>query len=165
MYFFTADQHFGHNKPFIYEARGFTSIEEHDTELIRRHNEVVKDGDVVVHAGDFTLLPRERAIEYVKQLNGQHIFLRGSHDRWLSNTAPTMWEKTIDGQHVVVCHYAMRTWGRSHYGSWNLFGHSHGKLEPIGKQWDVGVDNNNLYPVSWERVKEIMSARPDNPNV
>jgi calcineurin-like phosphoesterase family protein len=57
-----------------------------------------------------------------------------------------------------------------HYGhtsiinSWQLYGHSHGKLPPIGKQWDIGVDNNNFYPVSFNKICEIMVARPDNPN-
>jgi calcineurin-like phosphoesterase family protein len=57
-----------------------------------------------------------------------------------------------------------------HYGhaniinSWQLYGHSHGKLAPIGKQWDIGVDNNNFYPVSFNKICEIMVDRPDNPN-
>jgi calcineurin-like phosphoesterase family protein len=59
----------------------------------------------------------------------------------------------------------MRTWARSHYNSWQLYGHSHGKLEPIGKQWDIGVDNNNYYPVSFDQITEIMKTRPDNPNL
>jgi calcineurin-like phosphoesterase family protein len=63
-----------------------------------------------------------------------------------------------------VCHYAMRTWARSHYNSYQLHGHSHGRLEPIGKQWDIGVDNNDFYPVSLDGIAEIMSKRPDNPN-
>ena len=33
-------------------------------------------------------------------------------------------------QLVVLCHYAMRVWDRSHYGSWHLYGHSHGNLPP-----------------------------------
>lgn len=51
----------------------------------------------------------------------------------------------------------MRTWERSYHGSWQVFGHSHGRLEPIGKQWDVGVDNNNFYPVSFDKLSSIMS--------
>ncbi|KKL16922.1 hypothetical protein LCGC14_2490690, partial [marine sediment metagenome] len=62
-------------------------------------------------------------------------------------------------QFIVVCHYAMRRWERSHYGSWQLYGHSHGRLEPIGLQHDVGVDNNNFYPVSLIELVEIMKHR------
>jgi len=67
--------------------------------------------------------------------------------------------KTIEGQTVVALHYAMRTWPQSHYGSWQVFGHSHGNLPPIGLQWDVGVDNNNFYPVSFDELKIIMEKR------
>jgi len=58
----------------------------------------------------------------------------------------------------------LRTWPLSHYNSWHLYGHSHGKLEPIGKSWDIGVDANNYYPVSFARIHDIMQHRPDNPN-
>jgi hypothetical protein len=38
-------------------------------------------------------------------------------------------------------------------------------LPPIGKQWDVGVDNNDFYPVSLPQLKEIMKTREDNFNL
>ena len=133
-----------------------------DAELIRRHNEVVGDGDVVMHAGDFAYRNRRSAQSYAAALRGTHIFLRGSHDHWLGADAHEIWQETIDGQHIVVCHYALRVWPRSHYGSWQLYGHSHGKLAPLGKQWDIGVDNNSFYPVSFEQLRQIMRERPDN---
>jgi calcineurin-like phosphoesterase family protein len=127
----------------------------------------VGDGDTVVHAGDFTMRRKARqAQEFIRRLNGQHIFLRGSHDHWLDRaTAHVLWEQEIEGQHVVVCHYAMRVWPRSHHNSWQLYGHSHGMLPPIGKQWDIGVDNNDFLPLSFDQVREIMRSRPDNPNL
>lgn len=165
MYFFTADEHYGHKNILQYCRRPFASVEEMDQELIRRHNEVVGTDDTVIHAGDFTLLKKAEAQGYMRQLRGHHSFLRGSHDRWLGNTPPTMLELTIEGQFIVVCHYAMRVWPRSHYNSWQLYGHSHGKLDPIGKQWDIGVDNNNFCPVSFEQLRAIMLGRPDNLNL
>ena len=166
VYFFTADFHLGHSNIIKYTNRPFDSVEEMDREIIKRFNSVVSKNDITVHAGDFTLAKREVAEEYIKQLNGQHIFLKGSHDYWLKGTkSHEIWEKRIDGIYVVCCHFNMRVWARSHYNSWMLYGHSHGKLEPIGKQWDIGVDNNNFYPYSFEQIKEIMKDRPDNPNL
>lgn len=161
-YFFTSDQHFGHDNIIKYCSRPFLSIEEMDACIIQRHNEIVKPGDVVIHAGDFTLKNRIAAQLYIKQLNGNQVFLKGSHDSWLPDSYSTRWERTIDGIHIVVDHYAMRVWPRSHYNSWMLYGHSHGRLEPIGKSWDIGVDNNNFYPVSFSSLKQIMVDRPDN---
>ena len=165
MYFFTADEHYGHRNIIKYCNRPFKSVEEMDSEIIRRHNEKVSKNDTTIHAGDFTLSKdRAKAQDYVKRLNGNHVFLRGSHDYWLDNRYHEIWERTIGDTHLVVCHYAMRTWARSHYKSWMLYGHSHGTLDPIGKQHDVGVDNNGFYPVSFEEIKAVMGDRPDNPN-
>ena len=166
MYFFTADQHFGH--PSIIEncARPFSSIIEMNEEIIKRHNEVVSNNDIVIHAGDMTFKKSfQETQKYVKQLKGQNLFLIGSHDSWLTGLRRSyIWANMIEDKYVVVCHYAMKTWPRSHYNSWQLYGHSHGRLEPDGKQWDIGVDNNNFYPVSFEQLKEIMKNRLDNFN-
>jgi len=35
-----------------------------------------------------------------------------------------------------------------------LDGHFHGELEPVGKPWDVGVDNDGYTPVSFDRIRE-----------
>lgn len=165
MYFFTADEHYGHANIIRYCNRPFKSVDEMNEDIIRKHNAVVMTDDVVIHAGDFSLAKVEIASKYVAKLNGHHIFLQGSHDHWLPRSALQIWEKNIDGIYVVVCHYAMRTWARSHYNSWQLYGHSHGTLPPIGKQWDIGVDNNDFYPVSFKKLSDIMKLRPDNPNL
>ena len=165
MHFFTADEHYGHRNIIRYCQRPFADVEEMDRELIRRHNEVVGPEDTVIHAGDFTLQKKSGAEKYLRQLQGHHCFLRGSHDRWLGKTARGMLELTVEGQFIVICHYAMRVWHRSHYNSWQVYGHSHGKLEPVGKQWDIGVDNNNFCPVSFDQLQAIMASRPDNLNL
>lgn len=165
MYFFTADEHLGHANIIKYTKRPFTSVQEMDEEIIKRHNEVVRPNDNVIHAGDFALVPKEKVREYWSRLNGNHCFLRGSHDRWMDHRYQEIWEKTIQGQKVVICHYAMRTWAASHWNSWHLYGHSHGNLSPIGKSWDIGVDTNNFYPYSFEQIKEIMNKQSDNPNL
>ena len=166
MYWFTSDEHYNHKNIIKYCNRPFDSVTEMDRGLRERHNSVVNNAtDVVIHAGDFTLGRERKAAEYISQLHGQHIFLKGSHDYWLPKNTCSIWEKTIDKQFVVVCHYAMRTWHRSHYNSWQLFGHSHGNLEPEGKQWDIGVDNNDFYPVCFDDLKKIMETMPDNFNL
>jgi len=161
MYFFTADEHYHHAKIIQYCNRPFTSVEQMDGTLIANFNSVVGRDDVTVHAGDFGFFKtRQEAEVVIKRLHGNHIFLKGSHDRWLPDSAKTQWRRMIDGQFIVACHYAMRTWERAHYGSWQVYGHSHGMLAPIGKQWDVGVDNNQFMPVSFEQLKGIMAILP-----
>lgn len=164
MYFFTADEHYGHVNIIKYCMRPFSDITIMDNTLIANHNAIVKSNDITIHVGDFTLASKEFAQSIIKRLSGQHIFLKGSHDRWIDKPN-YIWERTIDDQFVIACHYAFKVWAKSHYNSWNIYGHSHGRLPPTGKQWDVGVDNNKFFPVSWEQLKMIMATRPDNFNL
>jgi len=166
MYFFTSDEHLGHANIIKYCNRPFNSVQEMDAHLIQCHNRVVSKGDTVVHAGDFTLIKDFRKIKrnYIDKLNGNHIFLKGSHDYWLENDHLVIFQKTIKSQFLVVCHYAMKTWHRSHYNSWQLHGHSHGTLKSEGKQLDIGVDNNNYYPFSFDDILIIMNTLKNNFN-
>jgi calcineurin-like phosphoesterase family protein len=176
---FTSDEHYFHEnleegRSIIkYAKRPFATIEEMNAAIIARHNEVVKDDDEVWHLGDF-VLGNDSVDKYVKivnQLKGRHHFLYGSHDRWMEHilgkgaeNLPYIREIKIEKIRITLCHYAMRRWPHSHHGSWQLYGHSHGELPPIGKQYDVGVDNNNFYPVSFEFLKNFMKDRIIEPN-
>lgn len=163
MYYFTSDEHYDHFNIIAYCKRPFHSVTEMQSALIDRHNSIVKTEDIVIHAGDFCF-QEQTAKKIIPLLNGKHIFIRGSHDSWLHRKAVQIWEKKIENILVVVCHYSMRTWPKSHYNSWQLYGHSHGRLAPMGKQHDIGVDNNNFFPVSFEKLKMIMEQQPNNPH-
>ena len=167
MYYFIADEHHFHKNIIKYCNRPFENVKEMHEILIKNHNEVVTKNDVTIHAGDFSFGSKERTYKkIISRLNGKHIFLKGDHDKWLGNTGNWCWQKRIDKIPVFVCHYAMRVWWLSHYNSWQVFGHSHGKLDMdgLGKQWDIGVDNNDFKPVSFEQLREIMENRPNNFN-
>jgi calcineurin-like phosphoesterase family protein len=57
-------------------------------------------------------------------------------------------ELNTEGMRLVLCHYALRTWRHIGKGALNLHGHSHGRLKPLARQYDVGVDVWNYQPVS-----------------
>lgn len=164
MHFFTADEHFAHTNILKYCDRPFKDTEEMDNEIIRRHNELVKTCDTVWHLGDFTLREEKEALNYIRRLNGSHVFIKGSHDYWADNVfnvpLPYIIEEMINGIYVVGCHYAMRTWPRSYHGSILAYGHSHGNLPPDKNQWDVGVDNNDFYPVSLDKLLKLTKYEP-----
>ncbi len=157
MYFFTADQHYGHKNIIKYCERPFADVDEMDSTIRQRHNSLVTDDDTVVHVGDLAFA-KKRPQQLIDTLKGKHVFIKGSHDKWLHGSPP-IWETEIAGHSIVVCHYAMRTWPRSHYGTWHVFGHSHGRLPDQGLSYDVGVDVNGFYPVSFTRLYEIMVAK------
>jgi len=157
-YFFTADEHYFHQNILKYTQRPFTTVEEMNEKLIRRHNEVVGKNDTVIHAGDFALAAKKKVGEIIEQLNGYHVFLQGSHDKWGTNL-PFLWERKIGDVYVVVCHYPMLSWPRSHYGSIMLHGHSHGRLtNPPDRVLDIGVDSWDYYPVGLDEIRRWVEA-------
>ena len=83
--FAVSDTHFGHDKPFIYEPRGFKSVQEHDETLISRWNETVPPDGVVIHCGDFCIQKDEAGFwEIVRRLNFGTLFaLQGNHNSGL----------------------------------------------------------------------------------
>ncbi|MFP4019855.1 MAG: metallophosphatase [Bacteroidales bacterium] len=169
--FFTADYHLGHNNIIKYCDRPFSSVEEMDETIIDNHNSVVGKDDIVVHAGDLCLYKSYDRVKrnYIDRLNGQLIFLMGSHDKWLSKceNIRDIWKGEVGGAYIVICHYLMRIWPLSHYGSWHLYGHSHGRAVPLeeGKQLDVGVDCHNFYPLSFDDIVDLMQYKEENPNL
>jgi len=178
MIFFTADHHFGHENILKYAKRPWKNIEDMNENLMTRWNDTVQEGDTVFYVGDFTLKDRGYAESIIKRLNGVIFFMPGSHDSWWSDkiyslktktdsafSAPALYEfkgliknDAGFGLPIVLCHYAMRSWAVSHYGSWHLFGHHHGNLEPYGLSFDIGVDCWDYYPVSLDQVKNKMAT-------
>ena len=110
----------------------------------------------------------------IQQLNGKICLIAGNHESSARDCASDFewikdyYELTVDDQDahngkrfIVLFHYAMRVWNASHYGTWHLYGHSHGDLpdDPNSLSIDVGVDIHNFYPLSYEDVKKIMSLK------
>lgn len=174
MIYFTADQHLGHANIIKYCQRPFHSIEQMDKTILDNTFDTLKKGDTLYCLGDLTFRDTiaQEFLRKLIQIGVGLVYLRGNHDSKIMRVfyplkIPVDSLKTcnFDNQVVVLCHFAMRIWDRSHYGSWHLYGHSHGTLPPLGKSYDVGVDNNNFAPVSWEQIKVIMQDLDDNPNL
>lgn len=173
---FTSDHHFGHDRIRKYCSRPYTCVEHMDQDLIRRWNSVVGEHDQVYHLGDFCLGNETAAANYFVQLAGRiHVLYNPSHHdkRWLPPHIHALHRFTSrsgyrvkfelpiitleipqygDRQALVLSHWPMDSWDRSHYSSWHLFGHCHGKVYHLKKAFDVGVDCNNFTPVSLEEV-------------
>lgn len=169
--FFTSDTHFGHEGILGFRT-AFTTVREMNECLIDQWNAVVKSGDRVYHLGDFALWRRGDEgglIDLCNRLRGQIYLIRGNHDSAAEHRLVRgrfVWIRRLEGltvekQFMVMCHYAMRTWDRAHYGSWQLHGHSHGGLAqlPGYKQMDVGVDCHGFTPISFEQVRAVMATK------
>jgi calcineurin-like phosphoesterase family protein len=166
MLFFTGDTHFGDTRVLRIDRRPFGSVAEHDEALIGYWNETVGPDDEVWHLGDFTRgSGKNRADELLSTLNGRKHLIIGNNDDAATISA-SGWasvqhyaEMTVDGKLFILCHYPFRTWNQMGKGSINLHGHSHGKLKPIPRQHDVGVDAWDFRPVTLDMVLARRRAR------
>ena len=167
MIYFTADLHIGHDKDFIWKERGFSSIEEHDREILKKWNEVVKPEDTIVILGDLAMGQDEERWDYVFfNLNGDIEFIQGNHD---TNRKMNMYENDYKMTSLGAAYfwkYKKKNFYLSHYPTlvaneddkkffWNLSGHTHSKDKFEYGQYhiyNVAVDAHDCYPVSIEQI-------------
>jgi len=150
--FFTADTHFGDHRTINIWKRPFASTAEMDALILERWNATVTPEDEVWHLGDVARRPAD-VVGWLARLNGRKHLLRGNNDPD-ATLAAEGWasvgdyaEVEQDGRKLVLCHYPFRSWNGQHRGSLNLHGHSHGRLKPMPRQYDVGVDVHDYAPV------------------
>jgi len=164
---FTADTHFGHGGALGLYRRPFASVAAMDAALIERWNRVVSPTDDIYHLGDFAVRQKPERIEALLQaLHGRKHLVTGNNDdvaaleaRGWCSVQPYL-ELDADGVRLVLCHYALRTWRHMGKGALNLHGHSHGRLKPLARQYDVGVDVWNYQPISLTMLAARLSRRP-----
>jgi calcineurin-like phosphoesterase family protein len=157
---FTADTHFGHAGALSLYRRPFGSVVEMNAAMLARWNDTVGAEDDVWHLGDFALrTPVAAVATLLLALNGRKHLVTGNNDSaeivalpaWSSVQAYA--EITVEGQALVLCHYAFRTWNGMAKGALDLHGHSHGRLKPLPRQTDVGVDAWDFRPISVRRMR------------
>ena len=157
--FFTSDTHFGHGGALGLYRRPFASVAAMNEALVERWNETVGPDDVVWHLGDFAIRQRTEIVtELLARLNGRKHLVAGNNDPsetreldgWGSVQPYT--EITADDVPLVLCHYPFRSWRGMGKGWVNLHGHSHGRLKPLPRQFDVGVDVWGFRPVTLEEI-------------
>lgn len=175
---FTSDLHFSHANVIKYSNRPFKDVKEMNEAMILKWNTVVKPGDRVYVLGDASFDSEENTLKILKRLMGQKYLIYGNHDKKVIRKSKILQDQFVwcrdletikisdktayEGkQRIVLCHYAMRVWEKSHFGAWQLYGHSHGNLkdDPNALQLDVGVDNWGYTPVSYETIKKEMKRK------
>jgi len=168
--YLTSDTHFCHTPNFLWEPRGFSSVEEMNEAIVERWNKVVKPNDRVIHLGDVMLSDTEKGLEYFKRLNGEICLIFGNHD------SPRRQEELAKLPNVIILGYAhvfkykKLTFYVSHYptltGNYdekyfsqhviNLHGHTHQQANFLYPNnpfiYHVGVDSHNCTPVHIDEV-------------
>jgi len=157
--FFTSDTHFGHGGALGLYRRPFASVAAMNEGLVERWNETVGPDDVVWHLGDFAIRQRPTVVaDLLARLNGRKHLVAGNNDpqetRELEGwgSVQSYLEMEVDRVSLVLCHYPFRSWRGMGKGWVNLHGHSHGKLKPQSRQFDVGVDVWGFRPVMLDEI-------------
>lgn len=176
MIYLTSDLHFNHNRGFIYEPRGFHSVEEMNEAIILRWNNIVKPEDDVYLLGDVMLGDYSAGVECVRQLKGRIHIVLGNHDSdnriELYRSFPNVVEIAqaikfkYNGYHFFLTHYPCFC-GSLHHESLkkttcNLFGHTHSKsrfYQDIPFMYNVAVDAHNCAPVNLDKIIEEMEEK------
>jgi calcineurin-like phosphoesterase family protein len=177
--FYTSDLHFGHNRGFLYEPRGFKTIQEHDAAIIENWNKIVKDNDIVYLLGDTMLNDNDNGIKCLNALNGHIWFICGNHDTSeriyrIYHDCPNIRFLGSDNELNCACAYKYKEKGfnlyLSHYPTItssvenmaplkhhiiNLHGHIHSKnkfYQDMPFCYNVTLDAHNNTPVSFDKI-------------
>jgi calcineurin-like phosphoesterase family protein len=171
--YFTSDWHLYHANIIKYSHRPFADTVEMNQVILDNLNSKVEEDDWLYFLGDMAFVRDEQIlINWLDKVRCKNIaFIKGNHDRAASKIRDRffwyrdMMEIEVENQPIVLCHYAMRVWNKSHHGAWQLYGHSHGSLpdDPNALSMDVGVDTNNFQPYSMDDIRLIMSKKTFKP--
>lgn len=181
---FTSDLHFGHDKPFVYEPRGFSNIWDMNEAIIKNWNSVVNIEDEVYILGDLMLNNNENGLKCIKQLKGRLHIVLGNHDtttrrelyKGLYNVENICEAESVKiaGHRFFLCHYPVLC---SNYDDndrplskrlISLCGHTH-TTNPF-QDWDKGMiyhvelDAHNCTPVLVDDIIEDINERIKNGN-
>jgi calcineurin-like phosphoesterase family protein len=167
--FVTSDWHFNHNKPFIWETRGFNSIEEMNEKIIENYNKIVKDDDIVYVLGDCMLGELESGLQLISRLKGKKYLAYGNHctdNRLTAFKEEGVFEDIQMGYRIkfkktlfIATHYPTIVANGNENKTLNLYGHTHQKTNFYQDNsgirtymYHVGVDSHNNTPVNLENI-------------
>lgn len=171
MIYFTSDLHLGHDREFVWEARGFENVREMTKAIFNGINETVGPEDTLYILGDLMLNDTEAGITLLKSLYCAdiHIIL-GNHD---TVERAALYKKCWNVTEVVyatvlkygkwrfyLSHYWTQTCNTTDHGPTksliNLYGHTHQPMpfaeDDAWQNYNVGVDAHGCKPVSIEQV-------------
>lgn len=180
---FISDTHFYHENIIKYCNRPFKDASEMNEVLISNWNALVKPNDDVIIGGDFIHSGNLELIHSIMdRLNGDKWLVYGNHcyqnkferDEICKRFNYHCWDAMdfqVEDSEVEdgflkfhVNHYPCEFWTR---GAIHLHGHIHSgknstaseKLAFKSLRYDIGVDNNDFKPTSYEQIKVIITKQ------
>ena len=181
MIFLTSDLHLYH-KSFIYEPRGFHSVEEMNSAIEKNWNDIVTDDDDVYVLGDLIFKGEHNALDdamsIVRRLKGKKHLILGNHDGSMKIELYQKESSIVEIESAKYYWYKGRQYYMSHFPSvtvdpevekpknWivNFFGHTHKKekfYNGLPFMYNVSLDAHNNRPVSIDEAIADIKAKTE----
>lgn len=177
-YFFSSDYHYFHKNILFYENRPFKTVEEMNETIIKRHNERVKNNDIIFFLGDWGFYASKNAehrgegmpiriSELQKKMNGTFYSIKGNHDRSENKLNIANYRMILNkgGIYINLVHRPQDTiiYDYQYYYPLTICGHVHSKFKTkeiekdnkIALLVNVSVETNNYYPYSFDEIMTI----------
>lgn len=181
--FLTSDSHFFHKNIIELCNRPFSSVEEMNEKLIENWNSVVSPNDYIFHLGDFCF-GGSAAWDYcLDRLNGHKFLILGNHE-WKNMQNTVMYKFDWVGQQAYITvgkrkiylnHFpflcyggayrsgedaVLQAFGHIHSNPYNMSGKDASRMQYLfPTQYDVGIDNNNYTPISYNQFIDIINKQ------
>jgi len=163
-------------------TRDFKSLDHMNTALVDSINNKVGENDILIHLGDWSFGGFEMIEEFRNRIVCKNIHLvLGNHDHHIDNDkngVKSLFKSvnhyinldlrrpinkaTTEKFKFVLMHFPIASWDNMSTGVIHLHGHVH-LPEHLriaeGKAMDVGVDGNDLEPISLDEVISLMKYR------
>jgi calcineurin-like phosphoesterase family protein len=166
--------------------REFKSLERMNSTLVDRINEYVAQDDILIHLGDWSFGGFDSIKEFRDRIVCKNVHLiLGNHDHHIQKNREdcqslfssvnkyvelnvkwnvgTLEHALMNDANFVLMHFPIASWNDMAKGAIHLHGHVHFPVDKrigYGKMMDVGVDGNDLYPVSLNKVLSVMHNQP-----
>ena len=179
MIYVTSDWHLCHDRSFIYTPRGFNSVEEMNTEIIKRHNSIVTNEDEVYVLGDCCLGGAEsldKSKTLIETFKGKLHIICGNHCtpkrieiyKTCHNVVEVVYATSFNykGYHFYLSHFPTLTANLEKESLKQcticLFGHTHSTdlfYNDIPFMYNVAQDAHECYPVLLDDAIEQMKLK------
>ena len=158
----------------ILGVRDFDTPEEMTQKIADNFNSVIPEDGILFCLGDWSFAGEQNVTRFRNMLNVKELhMITGNHDHWIERgnydhlfaSRQKYLELSIGSSVFCLFHFPIASWNGIRKGWYQLHGHQHWTGENRfgnGRQMDVGVDGNNLFPYKLTDVIELLKDRTFN---
>lgn len=178
--YWASDIHYNHFNAIHHANRPFKTVEEMDEYILETLRTTLTPSDILFTLGDiFWKCDYEKIKKFVDCIPCPWYFILGNHDnenilkfeplakklKKVGDIFDVNLRDEKEEYNIIMSHYPIESWPRSHYGSVHLHGHNHGGKDEENEEkgWlrmDVGFDAKLVrdvqksFLVPWKTIKE-----------